>query len=115
MQIYVLDQSSDQKTINLIFHFTIPATNNDAGVCYQAALVGYLGGSSAITSKVPGSPDLAALQAGSIYEYPFTLRWSQLGLNQAQMLAQIQAAYTAEQTTVLADLQNRLLYYGYSQ
>jgi hypothetical protein len=115
MQVYVLDQSIDGKTINVVFHFPIPSANNQAGVNYQTALVDFLGGSSNIKSAVPGSPDLAAMQAGSIFEYMTTHRWSVLGLTPAQMLSELQALYSTVETAILAQLQAQLIYYGYMQ
>lgn len=41
---HVLQQAEDKKTIEVVFHFDVPATNNNAGISYQTAIVSFLGG-----------------------------------------------------------------------
>lgn len=112
--IHVLDQADDHKTINLVYHFPIPALNNGVGLSYRTELVTYLGGAAAITSQVATPTELTQMQSGALLELATSYRWSKMGLNDAQKLAEMQADYNSRQATVLAALQSRLMYYGYA-
>lgn len=104
------------KTVNLVFHIPIPVGNNAVGVSWQDALVLSLGGADAITSVLAGiTPDeLNAMKAGSIYEKNMIVRFSSLDLTNAERLAEIEAAYTASETDILAEKQVTLNFYGKS-
>ena len=102
------------KTVRTVFHIPIPATNNAVGVSWQVALVDSLGGADAIDSVLPGisSAELAAMKAGSIYEKAGTTRFSSTNLTNVERLAEVETAYTAAETAVIADFQVTLNFYG---
>ena len=104
------------KSVNAVFHIPIPAANNAVGVSWQTALVLSLGGADAITSVLPDitPEELNAMKAGSIYENVATVRFSSLNLTNAQRLAEVEAAYTAAETNMLAEKQITLNFYGKS-
>jgi len=70
----------------------------------------------AITSVLPDitPEELNAMKAGSIYENVATVRFSSLNLTNAQRLAEVEAAYTAAETNMLAEKQITLNFYGKS-
>lgn len=114
-QIHILDFSDDKKTVDVIFHISIPLANNASGVNYQTAVVGFLGGSDAITSRVADAAELIDLKAGVKVEIPMTVRFSSLeNMTDAKRLIEVKAAYTARATALLAEWQNKLLYYGWN-
>jgi hypothetical protein len=104
------------KTVSCVFHIPIPATNNTIGVSWQDALVLSLGGADAITSTLTDitPAEESAMKAGSIYENTATIRFSSLNLTNAERLAEVEAAYTAAKTDVLAEKQVTLNFYGKS-
>jgi len=104
------------KTVSTVFHIPIPATNNDVGVSWQAALVLSLGGADAISSVLTDitPEEESAMKAGSIFENIATVRFSSTNLTNAQRLDEVKAAYTAASSEVLADKQVTLNFYGKS-
>ena len=114
--IHVLDFADDQKTINVIFHVPIPATGaNVAGVLWKDSLVAFQGGAGAIKSRLQNidPAELASMQAGTLFEFPTNIQFSSLGISDAQRIAELKTAFTQAKTTVLAQKQNQLNYYGY--
>ena len=111
---HIREVAADKKTINVVFHLPIPATNNAVGVPWRTALVAHLGGADAITSVLLdiGGADLTALKDGSLYEQVLTIRFSSTTLTDAERLAEIIARYSAELTEVHSNLQATLDYYG---
>lgn len=102
------------KTVQCVFHIPIPATNNAVGVSWRDALVLSLGGADAITSVLTDitPAEESAMKAGSIYENVATVRFSSLELTNAERLAEVEAAYTATETAILAEKQITLNFYG---
>jgi hypothetical protein len=111
---HVLTQAADRKTVELIYHFPVPDTNNAAAISYQAALVQHLGGAEAITSPVADAAELAQLKAGEVLEHSTILRWSRLGLTSIQKLAEIKGDYNARKAEILGEMQTLLEFYGYA-
>ena len=115
MNIHILTQADDGKTCSAIFHIPVPSIDNSAGIPYQTALVQYLTQTQgSISSQIATGDELAAIQAGAVLENPVTVRWSRLGLNNAQKLAELSAYYTAHKTELLNSLSNLLAFWGYS-
>ena len=104
------------KTVHTVFHIPIPAANNLVGVSWRAALVDSLGGADNIESVLPSisSTELAAMKDGSIYEKSAIVRFSSTNLTNAERLAEIEAAYTAAETSVTSDFSVSLNFYGKS-
>ena len=111
---HIKEVSANKKTINVVYHLPIPATNNAVGTAWRTALVNHQGGADAITSVLLdiASEDLAELKAGSLYEKSITLRFSSTNLTNPERLAEVEAKYTAELAAVQANLQATLEYYG---
>jgi len=111
---HILNTDIRLKTVSCVFHIPIPATNNEVGVTWQDALVLSLGGTEAITSTLPDitQDELSALKAGSLYECMESVRFSSINLTNAQRLAEVEAAYTAAKTEMLAEKQITLNFYG---
>ena len=113
---HILNTDIRLKTVSCVFHIPIPATDNAVAVSWQDALVLSLGGADAITSTLTDitPAELSAMKAGSIYENVATVRFSSLELTNAQRLAEVEAAYTAAETDILAEKQITLNFYGKS-
>lgn len=115
MDFHVLDQAMDLKTVNVVFHYPVPATNNAVDISYRTALINYLGGVNAIVSSVPDitEVELAAMKAGEVYEVQTNVRWSRLGLTNGQKQAEVQAAYNNTQAEINGYFVVALAFYGY--
>lgn len=115
--IHILEQAQDKKTIRIVVHYTVSGTNNAVGKPWSEVLLKHLGGEqvSIIPDFATDFPDEAAAMAnGTVYEHQMAVRFSRLGLTNAERLAEIQTAYTNKQTEVMAELQAKLNYYGYT-
>ena len=113
---HILNTDVKLKTVNVVFHIPIPATNNAVGVSWQDALVLSLGGADAIDSVLTDitPAEESAMKAGSIFENVATVRFSSLDLTNAQRLAEVETAYTAAESGVLAEKQITLNFFGKS-
>lgn len=115
--IHILEQNVNEKTVRAAFHYAVPATNNAVGLPWATVILKSQDGVN--VSQVPDHatefPDEAASMAsGNVIEFMEIVRFSRLGLTNAEKLAEIQAAYTARQTGLFAKLSSRLDYYGYT-
>lgn len=113
---HILTTDIRLKSVSAVFHIPIPASNNAVGVGWRAALVLSLGGSDAITSVLTDitPEELNDMKIGSIYERLTTFTFSSTNLTNSQRLAEVEAAYTAAKTDVLAEKQIMLNFYGKS-
>ena len=111
---HIREVAADKKTINVVFHLPVPATNNVVGVAWRTALVAQQGGADAITSVLLdiAAEDLTALKAGELYERVLTMRFSSITLTNAERLAEVAAKYSLELSEVQSNLQATLDYYG---
>lgn len=103
------------KTVNAVFHIPIPIGNNVIGKPWRDALVAYLGGADAITSILPEvrqTIEESDMKAGAIFEKSVNVRFSSTNLTDAERLAQVLAAFTAEKVKELAVKQIELKYFG---
>ena len=117
--IHVLESPIDR--IRLAFHIPIPAINNDVGISYRTALVNSgigvgEGGRRTIlpTGTGPGQITTAEedlLNAGEIFEMIVTRRRT----NAAGMNARADSWFADEKTSKLAELQERLRFYGFTR
>lgn len=112
---HILSQDTQRKSVDVIFHIPIPATNNSAKITWQAAIVKELGGASNIVSVLPGitSEEDSSLKAGALLEKRVTVRFSSINLTNAQRLAAIKAAFTAETSALVAEKAITLDFMGY--
>lgn len=111
---HIRETALNFKTVNVVFHIPIPATNNVVGVSWQDALVLCLGGADAISSILPDitTAEETAMKAGSIFENNATVRFSSTGLTNAERLAEVETAYTAAEINILAEKQVTLNFFG---
>lgn len=111
---HIREVAKDLKTVNVVFHLPIPATNNTVGTAWRGAVVAHKGGADAITSVLLDilSADLTKMKSGELVESAFTMRFSSIALTDAQRLAEVEARYSLELSAVLANLQATLKYYG---
>lgn len=115
--IHILEQAQDKKTVRAVFHYAVSSGNNAVGESWSAVLLRHLGGEqiSIIPDHATDFPaEAAAMANGTVLEHQATVRFSRLGLTNAEKLAEIQAAYTNKQDEVTAELQVKLNYYGYT-
>jgi hypothetical protein len=113
---HILTTAEDEKTVNVVFHFAVPSGNNDAGIPWSTALIRWLGGEqiSVIPDHAIDFPaESSAMAAGTIFEKRKTVRFSRLGLSDAQKVAEIKAAWTSELAEAQAMLSVVIEYYGY--
>ncbi len=102
------------KTVNVVFHIPIPVGNNVVSIPWRDALVRHLGGAAKIISVLPeiSTQEDSDMKAGIIFEKSMTVRFTSITLTDAQRLAQIEVAFTAEKTAELAVKQVELKYFG---
>lgn len=113
---HILAQDIKRKTINCVFHISIPNGGaNAAGITWAEAIVKEQGGADAIVSLLPdiSSEELLALKAGTLYEKRFTVRFSSTNLTNAQRLNEIKEAFIGESATLIAEKQITLNFMGY--
>lgn len=108
--IHVREKDKHNKTVNCIFHFAVPATNNAAGLPWNEVI-------QKAKSPVPlmadnDTTENAQIEAGSIYEHLELVRFSSTNLTQSQRLAQIETAYQERQTTIFNTLSAELDFFG---
>lgn len=108
--IHVREKDTQNKTVNCIFHFTVPAANNAAGMPWNEVL-------QKAKKPVPlmsenDSTENAQISAGNIYELAETVRFSTTNLTNTQRIDQVKAAYAARQTQVFSELGAELDFFG---
>lgn len=114
---HILQLDFDLKTVNVIYHITVPDVGlNSAGISWPAAIVRDLGGADKITSQLPDitSEELALLVSGNKVEMVKTLRFSSVNITDAQRLAEIVADYNDLTTSFIAEKKVKLDFIGYS-
>lgn len=115
---HILKQARDKKTINVVFHISIPAGGtNQANISWHDAIVLDLGGAAAIVSVLPelvGSQEETDMKAGTLVEVPDTVRFSSINLNNDQRKAEIAARYSEVSSTLISEKQQELAFIGFS-
>ncbi len=110
---YVILTNSDKgNRISGFAHTVVPSGNNSVGTPWSQALIEYL---DSTVSQVPSSVlpvgRQTELDAGSKYEWPFTV-----GVNAndtpTNKEATVQAFLVAEEPEIIAVLENRLEFWG---
>jgi hypothetical protein len=108
---HILELSRAQDEARVAFHLDVPDTTNAAGVNYRTALVQYLG---TIETVVPGLDTAAhGLDNGSVHEIVETVNFSANDTNADKRTA-IETAYSARQAGLIAAVQARLEFWGWS-
>lgn len=103
-----------------IFHIAIPSQNNPVGINYRTALINSGIGGTSIMIEGPGdgqisTAELGQIAAGEIYEHVIPLLIESGGTSGAERQAMVRAQYTKAKNAVIADLQSRLKYFGYTE
>lgn len=115
MDFHILTQSKDQNTINAVLHIPVPASNNDAGITWQQAVVKEAGGADNIVSVLPDveSTELTAMKSGALIEKIENVRFSSIFLTNAQRLQEVKDRYNVLKTLLIEEKQITLNFMGY--
>ena len=108
--IHIREKDTQNKTVNCIFHFQVPATANAAGVLWNEVIQKAKNPTPLMPEN--DSTENAQIVAGSIYELAETVRFSITNLTNEQRIDQVKAAYAARQTTVFQTLGSELDFFG---
>lgn len=112
---HVMNQSIDQKTVQVAFHIPVPDAVNEAGVNYRLALVQQLTLDGAvIESAYPNTQgaEITLMEAGELLEVVRSVRFSRLGLTPAEKAVELDAEYATVQASLLSDKQTELEWWG---
>jgi len=118
--IHVLEGDGNVKWV-VVFHFDIPDAGNAVGVKYRTALVN---SGLASASRLPdgdgedgtiSAEENAALAAGEKWEHRESVVTDTQGETPASQKAMLQRRYARAETAVLAHLQRRLQFFGYTE
>ncbi len=110
---YVLLEGSDKNNrIRVIVHSDVPAGNNAVGVAWSDALVGFLSDTVSVVpvSLLPPGRQ-AELDAGTKYEWSLSFE-DDANESPVTRLANIEAAVAVGEADQIAELSNRLRYWG---
>lgn len=115
MDFHILTQAKDQNTINAVFHIPVPATNNDAGITWQQAVVKEAGGANNIISVLSDiePAELTAMKSGALIEKMENVRFSSIFLNNAQRLQEVKDRYNILKTLLIEEKRIILTFMGY--
>ena len=117
---HLLTQAQDKKTINVIFHIPIPDVDNATGKKYRLVLKEKLERQSETGTIKSVCPDitpaeLAQIQNGEIYETQRSIRFSVLGLANAEKRNELDAECNKLKTEALNELKVVLEWYGFER
>lgn len=110
---HILSSDPYGNTFQVVFHFPVPDLDNQAGVNFRTAVVEWLGGAP-VVSRLPNvGAEQTQLDAGELHErvYPFN---SNPNDNLAAKRAVLEAMYASKLSSVTAELQKVLSYWGYA-
>ncbi len=105
----------------VVLHVDIPDTNNDVGLNYRTALItSGLGGSTSLpdgdgTGGTISAAEKALIESGAVVEHAETLRLESGGQSAAQLRVTLREMYAAQSASILAELQKKLRYFGYTE
>lgn len=113
---HIRTQEDKQKAARVVFHVPVPATGtNEAGVAWRDAVVAEQGGSANIDSVLPSisAEEDTQLKAGEIIELTQTVRFSSINLTDGQRKTEIEQAFSALESSLIAEKQVTLKWIGY--
>jgi len=115
MDIHVLQCSKDLKTVRVVFHYAVPAGNNQAGISWQNAIVMDRCGADNINSVLVDidTDELADMKTGALIESAETIRFSSIDLTNAERLQEIKDKYNECKNKFFEDKQIELAFMGY--
>ena len=108
--IHIREKDPQSKTVNCIFHFTIPAAQNAIGMAWNQVIQKAKKPTPMMSDN--DSTENANISSGSIYEVSETVRFSSSSLTNAQRLTEIQAVYNTRKTQVFTELAAELDFFG---
>lgn len=115
---HALTGTGDGNSYSVAYHIPIPATgNNRAGLQWRTVLINSgLGGTTILkdgdgTGGTISAAEKSSIQSGAIYEYVEAFPTNP-GQTAGQLQAAVDARFTALSSSVLADIQGRLTYFG---
>ncbi|MBL0710897.1 MAG: hypothetical protein JJV99_07790 [Colwellia sp.] len=113
--IHVLKCAEDLKTIQVVFHYAIPAGDNEVNVSWHDTIVKAAGGADNIISNLYDidADDLASMKAGTLSESVETIRFSSTTLTNYERLQEIRNKYDTCKTNFLNQAQIILAFIGY--
>jgi len=109
-RIHILAKDIENKTVDCIFHISVPNANNAVGTNWRTAVTRGLNPTPSMAWN--GATENDQVSAGEVLEVHETVRFSITGLNNAQRLAEVEAAYTARSTILLTELAAKLDFFG---
>ena len=89
----------------------VPAGNNVAGITWKTALVEWLESTVSKAPSLPASVTQTQLDSGDSYEWPFGIPMD-ANLSVGAKETEVQNFLTAQESTVISTLQNRLRFWG---
>lgn len=113
---HILEQSQDEKTIRVVYHFPVSAVaENAASITYRDIVQKCCD----LTSQLPNfetefAQEYADMQAGTVIERVAVVRFSSIGLTPAEKRAEIEAQYEIERVAEFDRLQIEWEWYGYN-
>lgn len=110
--IHIREKDPKNKTINCIFHFAVPTTNNAIGTPWNEVIEKAKAPTPLMSDN--DTTENANISSGSVLEYPETVRFSSTNLTQAQRIAEINAAYNTLKTSIFETLADELDYFGHT-
>ena len=100
--------------LNVVMHFPVPDTTNEAAVSYRTAMVEYQGGAPIASVLTNIGAEQTALDAGAIFERSYAFNTNP-GESPAQKQAKIDAMWAAKRTEEQSQLVHTLSYWGFER
>lgn len=105
---------------NVVFHFDVPDVNNMRGVNYRTALVNSgIGGTTSLPegtgAGMISAAEKALVESGEVFEHSTTYLVESGGTTNVELRATLREFYAIEETRIIANLQQRLRYFGHTE
>jgi hypothetical protein len=115
---HVRQYDSNRRLAEVVMHFPIASANNDVGVNYRTALVNSGMGGTTILPEGTGPGQITTaeknqIEAGEVYEHRKHVKIMSGGDTNPQMRATLRHFYAQEEADLLAQIQQRLRFFGH--
>lgn len=110
---HILSADAWGNSLNVVMHFPVPAGTNSVGVAWQSIQATLWGSATSIVPTISPT-EQAQLDAGAAYEHSFILQ-SHPGEDATAKRDRLDVLYASEMARVLAELSNRLAFWGYER
>lgn len=112
--------TDDKRRVTVIMHFAVPDANNAVGVNWRMALVNSgLGGSTSMTIGVSDGQitqaEVDQIVLGAVHEHQASYPLESAGTGAPGQQAALRGFYAQEKAAEIADLQQRLKYFGHTE